>query len=268
MANRTTTLNGWIWARTAPDVPGGTPATNVTYARSGLSQEDLERGWPYGGIPVPSDFENEVKRRITILLALQEHSPFLPWCATVTYAAADFVLGTNGWIYYAKGATTGNDPVSSPTYWGALYSPGYTPTENDNSKKLATTEYVDRAAAAARITTTSTQAVGNNSTLLSNTAYVDRAVGIAQTLTDVTASRALGAVYTNSTGVKLPIFVTVNVAAGQSAALMINGHPLDVLGDAATVGTGMTFYVEIKPGYTYQVTASGGSNISSWWEDR
>lgn len=88
-----------------------------------------------------------------------------------------------------------------------------------------------------------------------------------KTPTNVTASRAINAVYTNSTG--LPIFVSVvltSTAANQSAVLTVDA--LNIVGSSCpTSGFSLAVSTVVPPGSTYKVQA-GSYTLSSWTEMR
>lgn len=115
--NRTTVLGG-IWADGAPDIPESTvPETLTTYAKSDILPSEIEAGWPYKKI-VDSATLNEVMKRITSLLTTLESNGLLPWCILTPYVAGARCLGSDGMVYTALSDHDGQDPISSPTYWG------------------------------------------------------------------------------------------------------------------------------------------------------
>lgn len=106
---------GGVWANGAPDPPAEPIAEN-TYRNSTLTLQQVEKGWPFQKIVNSADF-NEIMYRVTGLLRILEHWGMMPWSPLTTYAIGAHVLGSNNIIYKAIQATTGNDPISSPTQW-------------------------------------------------------------------------------------------------------------------------------------------------------
>jgi hypothetical protein len=88
-------------------------------------------------------------------------------------------------------------------------------------------------------------------------------IGVGQTWTDVTASRAYGTTYTNSTG--KPIFVFVQSAgASSSSAATVAGV---IAAAANTTSTASVVYFIVPNGATYVVTIVGTS-LQRWGELR
>ena len=118
-SNRTIKIGG-VWAQGAVDPPA-TPVQSTTYADSGVTEEEIQAGWPFADIVESAKF-NEVMRRLTSLIKLVEEWGVLPWNSSTTYGAKAHVMGSNGEIYYCKVASsTGNDPTTSPTQWGLAF---------------------------------------------------------------------------------------------------------------------------------------------------
>jgi hypothetical protein len=127
--------------------------------------------------------------------------------------------------------------------------------------------------------TATTQAVNDNSTKIATTAYVDRAagaistpsLGIGQTWQNMLSSRSLGSIYTNTT--TKPIFVSFwfsNYGSGGSnAQVYVSGVQIgySYVGiDSQTIGSAIQFIV--PPGATYQVSAYGSPVLGGWAELR
>lgn len=110
MADRTDSLNGWVWANGAVDPPA-VPVTGVTYATSALTQTIVEVGWPYNQIANGADF-NELLRRMTLILASLETYGVLAWGSMVQYEIGSVVMGSDGVIYKALSSNQGYDPIS------------------------------------------------------------------------------------------------------------------------------------------------------------
>ena len=118
-SNRTIKVGG-VWAQGAADPPA-TPVQSTTYADSGVTEGEIQAGWPFADIVESAKF-NEVMRRITSLIKLAEEWGVLPWNSSTTYATKALVMGSNGEIYHCKVASsTGNDPTTSPTQWGLAF---------------------------------------------------------------------------------------------------------------------------------------------------
>ena len=118
-SNRTIKVGG-VWAEGAIDPPA-TPVQSTTYADSGVTEGEIQAGWPFADIVESAKF-NEVMRRITSLIKLAEEWGVLSWNSSTTYATKALVMGSNGEIYYCKVASsTGNDPTTSPTQWGLAF---------------------------------------------------------------------------------------------------------------------------------------------------
>jgi hypothetical protein len=112
------------------------------------------------------------------------------------------------------------------------------------------------------ITTASTDTVNS----------LNAGIGVNQTWTDVTASRASGTTYTNSTG--KPIMVSIQmgqVGVSQNTQFLIGGTAInDGNGGMGIQGIGSTWWaaIHIVPnGVTYSLTA-GTNSILKWWELR
>ena len=118
------------------------------------------------------------------------------------------------------------------------------------------------------------QAVAGTTTLTLPTttgtlALTSEVIGVSQTWQDVTASRAIGTTYTNSTG--KPIYIAV---AGTGSAINVRANI--ATGGVTIVGNGASgsgFYVNnaaiIPAGSTYSVsTPTGTLTLQSWTELR
>jgi hypothetical protein len=112
------------------------------------------------------------------------------------------------------------------------------------------------------ITTASTDTVNS----------LNAGIGVNQTWTNVTASRASGTTYTNSTG--KPIMVSIQmgqVGNSQNTQFLIGGTAInDGNGGMGIQGIGSTWWaaIHIVPnGVTYSLTA-GTNSILKWWELR
>lgn len=93
-----------------------------------------------------------------------------------------------------------------------------------------------------------------------------REVGVGQTWQDVTASRALGTTYTNTTGRPIMVYVGSTSATTSSSFLTVSGIQLPI--SQGQVGGGVFKEVSIAivpPGATYSATASA---LEKWVELR
>ncbi|MFP3756779.1 hypothetical protein SB751_23085 [Cupriavidus sp. SIMBA_020] len=95
----------------------------------------------------------------------------------------------------------------------------------------------------------------------------DQVMGVGQTLQDLTASRSLTTVYTNTTTKPITLVISVNNGAGQSSNLKINGVDVLLLNNNGSTVTVITGTAIVLPGSTYQLNASGGG-VYKWIEIR
>lgn len=89
-------------------------------------------------------------------------------------------------------------------------------------------------------------------------------LGVGQTRIDVLASRALGTVYTNTTGRLIEVTVTAGVTGGGSFTLELG--PTTVTQTVSASENRVHFFT-VKPSETYRISVSAGSLIS-WYELR
>lgn len=96
--------------------------------------------------------------------------------------------------------------------------------------------------------------------------------GFGQTKQNVTASRALGTTYYNTTG--KPIFVSACVGSGATfnAIGRVNGNQVVTQTSGALSNPqGVMVYLDVSPGESYSVDVSGGTPYiatNGWWERR
>lgn len=186
-------------------------------------------------------------------------------------------------------------PKASPTFTGTPTAP--TPANSDNSKKLATTEFVAKALAALAGSAPETldtlkelaDALGNDpnfaTTVLNKLAeklakdqngadipdpvlFVKNlqlgeaakvSLGVDQTWQDMTSSRSIGVVYTNTTGKPIQLLLDfVRPSASWSVNVRINGVTISGAGGYCPV---------IPNNSTYQVITTGISSVN-WRELR
>ena len=121
--------------------------------------------------------------------------------------------------------------------------------------------------------TAPTPAVGDNSTLIATTAFVQSSVlGLAQTWTDVTASRSLNVLYTNTTGRPIEVCFIGHCrrasAGGSPFQSVCNGVVVGYLHAAGSTDMSVTSTFTVPPGGTYQIVQGGGFNGYAWAELR
>ena len=117
MSDRSEIIGG-IWAEGAANAPSS-PVEGETYAKSNMSEEDINNGYGYKSTPDSAKF-NEILRRITTLLTLLESYGVLPWCPDTTYNLGGLCLGSNGLIYRSlqDGNTNYNPVYVGSPWWG------------------------------------------------------------------------------------------------------------------------------------------------------
>lgn len=122
--------------------------------------------------------------------------------------------------------------------------------------------------------TCTTQAVNTNTTQVANTAFVMAQgaymgpASAAQTKTNVAGSRAIGTVYTNSTGRAIVVMVRVTGGTLSPHRATIDG---DVVQEHTEVSSSYvySFLLIVPNGATYSITQGGtGASVLSWWEIR
>ena len=119
------------------------------------------------------------------------------------------------------------------------------------------------------VPTVPTAAVGTNSTQIASTAFVHAtALGSGQSWQNVTASRARGTTYTNTTGRPIQILVQYQDDPGNVAGATFNIGSLTRTTADLGGGTGHPYWFAavIPHGTTYSF--SGGLSLPAWWELR
>lgn len=96
----------------------------------------------------------------------------------------------------------------------------------------------------------------------------DQVIGLGQTQQNVTASRAIGTTYTNSTGKPIFVEVQLQLASGQGMNFQKNGANVQAFGNGGSGSGGFTTASIIPAGYTYGVTATPGATMIGWYELR
>lgn len=99
--------------------------------------------------------------------------------------------------------------------------------------------------------------------VLTYTPFLNQAVGYGQTWQDVTGSRTIGTIYTNSTGKP----IALNVYSIQSVASLITATVagVPVKGSQSQAGGGHSIFAIAPNGATYSVTVSGGTTSGLSW---
>lgn len=96
----------------------------------------------------------------------------------------------------------------------------------------------------------------------------DQVLGLGQAQQNVTASRAIGTTYTNSTGKPIFVEVQLQLASGQGMNFQKNGANVQAFGNGGSGSGGFTTASIIPAGYTYGVTATPGATMIGWYELR
>ncbi len=109
MANRIVEIGG-IWALNAPNVPGGNPVQNVTYANTLMDEATINAAWPFS-IIVASNNHNEIMRRMTLLMVQMEQQGILSYSVLTDYDVGALVMGSDDFLYRA---ITANGPANLP----------------------------------------------------------------------------------------------------------------------------------------------------------
>jgi hypothetical protein len=93
-------------------------------------------------------------------------------------------------------------------------------------------------------------------------------IGVNQTWTDVTASRAIGTTYTNSTGKPIMVAISYTNSAGATVQGLVIGG-VTVYAAGSEVGNGSGFSLLVPNGLTYVTTTNGGTMTKvTWYELR
>ena len=147
-----------------------------------------------------------------------------------------------GWVLLE--CTGGSQQLPAGTY-------GVTATTGDSSTKVSTTAFVATAITAALVTAASAAAATQ--------------IGIGQTWQNLTASRANGTTYTNSTAKPILVSITTGTNATTNHTITVGGV---VAQQAATNPNATTAWVMaiVPPGATY--VASSNGTMSYWAELR
>ena len=99
----------------------------------------------------------------------------------------------------------------------------------------------------------------------------DQAFGVGQTWQDVTASRALGTTYTNSTGKPIEVSISLPDTGGQSPTVTIDVGGVGILINNYDLGTGVSSFSHsfvVPVGATYRISVNISVSITTWAELR
>lgn len=105
------------------------------------SDPEIAAGWPQSETPPSRQRFNWILNFAANAVRYFSRRGIVDWDNAETYSAGDIVRGPDGLLYESlQSGNTGRDPSSASAWWGAARSP--TPGVNDNSKRLANTEWV------------------------------------------------------------------------------------------------------------------------------
>ena len=99
----------------------------------------------------------------------------------------------------------------------------------------------------------------------------DQAFGIGQTWQDVTASRALGTTYTNTTGRPIEVSISLPDTVSQSPTVTINVGGVNILINKYDDGGGVSSFSNsfvVPIGATYRISVNISVPITTWAELR
>ena len=99
----------------------------------------------------------------------------------------------------------------------------------------------------------------------------DQAFGVGQSWQDVTASRALGTTYTNSTGKPIEVSISLPDTGGQSPTVTIDVGGVGILINNYDLGTGVSSFSHsfvVPVGATYRISVNISVSITTWAELR
>jgi len=96
----------------------------------------------------------------------------------------------------------------------------------------------------------------------------NQGLGTSQTWQDVTASRALSTVYTNSTGKPIQVLAQITVGTAGDVSLVIDSVLKKVVGTSGTQSTAAVSFI-VPPNKTYELrTVAGTPTLTTWVELR
>ena len=187
---------------------------------------------------------------------------------------SSFQLATTNWVQNELATeviaiNAAKAPKESPTFTGVPAAP--TAAVDTDTTQLATTAFVVAQAATVAPLANGTAAVGTSKKYArQDHVHVEGGIGIGQTWQDVTSSRAVTTVYTNSTSKPIMLAVTmISTGAGAfSTQIWIGGVQVGTQVDyAANAGYQELTTIIIPVGATYKIEA-GACSLQTWFELR
>jgi hypothetical protein len=95
-----------------------------------------------------------------------------------------------------------------------------------------------------------------------------KGLGLTQTLTEVTAARAFGIAYTNTTALPIWVSLAMTLFAGADANLIVNGIVVARMDAPGAQDAGGSLHAVVAPGATYQANVFGTYGSLVWSELR
>ena len=208
-----------------------------------------DEGWlAPGGIPEKPPFQTFNHWMNAVWKWLKEFNKqgVVEWDAITSYDTDDISKGSDGKLYSSLVDTnTNNDPISSPSEW-----------------ELVVPDMASTADAQAGI---------SNSVIINPARLHDAIIGsVLQAWTIVTGSRAVGVVYTNTTG--RPIMIAIectNNTAFANAQMSVDSIQIYQNRNGGDVNQSLNLYAIVPNGSTYSIAAGVGVlTIDKWSELR
>lgn len=95
---------------------------------------------------------------------------------------------------------------------------------------------------------------------------VTEPIGTGQTLQNMSASRVSGVTYTNSTGQAICVYISASNSAAVKIQIISDGG-LSIAQPDVQPGVVVSFSFLVRPGGTYSLTATGGTNTIADWKE-
>ena len=111
--NRTVTMTG-VFAKDANTSIPTTPVAGTSYRKTDISQNDVEKGWPFKNIVDSAKF-NQILFETTTMTQLLEKYGILPWSNSTDYEVDSLCVGSNGKLYKAVQASGPSSSYVDPT---------------------------------------------------------------------------------------------------------------------------------------------------------
>lgn len=275
-----------------PKVPTAAPGTNSLQAAS-TAYVMAAIAALVNSSPAALDTLNELATALG-------NDPNFATTMTNALAARALLAGNAGQVFSVAGATAGDHAVSrnygdaryllqsGGAVAGALISQGGIYMMNNTGYKVRTTGGADISVMYAdtgntvvfgnaglptfltgsTVWTGGALSLGAPASSAAHAVRYDQAFGLGQSMLNVTASRALGANYTNTTGKPIIIHVVASATAAGSAVGFFTGGFEGAVSIATSAGSAIGISAVVAPGTSYAVIASGGASLSSWLEIR